>query len=82
MSALAFLASIASAQQAPTRTLVEDFRIDGVEHEFSFIFGVLPMRNGNVIVMHPGDFSGTIFSAAGAEVKKFARKGAGPGCDQ
>jgi hypothetical protein len=79
MAGVALVAASAMAQQVPTRALVEDMRIDGVEHEFSFIFGVLPMRNGNVIVMHPGDFSGTVFSVAGAEMKKFARKGAGPG---
>jgi hypothetical protein len=78
MVGVAFVAMSAVAQ-VPTRTLVEELKIDGTEHEFSFIFGVLPMRNGNVIVVHPGDFSGTVFSAAGAQVRKFARKGAGPG---
>jgi hypothetical protein len=78
--ALLFMAvARAPAQQAPPRALVEDFRIDGGENEFTWISAIVPLRNGNVLVAHRGDFAATIFSPAGAVVKKVARKGAGPG---
>lgn len=67
------------AQQAPTRTLVEDLRIDGAEHEFNRITAILPLRNGNVVVLQAGDFNAMLFSPTGSLLKRFARKGAGPG---
>jgi hypothetical protein len=78
-AALLVFASGAWAQQPPVRELVEDFRIDGGEHEFTNIYGVLPLRTGNVLVGVSGDFAATLFSPTGEVVRKFARKGAGPG---
>ena len=69
----------ARSQQPPVRELVEDFRIDGVEHEFTTIYGVLPLKTGNVLVAHSGGFAATLFSPPGDIVRTFARNGAGPG---
>jgi hypothetical protein len=69
----------AAAQQPPNRALVEEFRIDGAEHEFTYILGVIPMRDGSVVVAHTGDHAATVFSPSGAVLRKLARKGAGPG---
>jgi hypothetical protein len=63
----------------PTRTLVEDARIDGAEHEFTSILDVFPLSNGNVLVVRGGDYWASIFTTSGTLVKNVARKGAGPG---
>ncbi len=79
VSALALVASLASAQQAPTRTLIEEMKIDGNAHEWTAIRAILPLAGGGLLVAQRGDFAGMIFSRSGELVSKIGRKGAGPG---
>ena len=72
-------ARAARAQTAPTLTLVPELRIDGNDHEWSRIDAVHVAKNGNIYVRSPGDFTMWMFSPKGELVKKFARKGDGPG---
>ena len=73
------LLGAATSYAQPVRTLAEDARIDGAEHEFTSIFEVLPLSNGNVLVVRGGDYWASIFTSSGTLVKHVARKGAGPG---
>jgi hypothetical protein len=68
-----------SGQSAPVRTLVPDLTIDGQSQMFSSVQGIHVAANGTIFVRQPGDFAITAFSPSGALIRKFARKGSGPG---
>lgn len=73
--------STSSAQSGAVRELrlVEEFRIDGNDQEWSRIDAIHVAKNGTIYVRHPGDFAMSMFTARGQLVKQFARKGDGPG---
>lgn len=55
-------------------------KANGDEAEaFAAIPGATRLPNGNVLVADRGEFSLHLYSAAGNEVRKFGRKGKGPG---
>jgi hypothetical protein len=79
--AVLFVAAMAgnAEGQEPARALVEDFRIDGAQRELTVVTGILPLANGNLVVMESGDFLATLYSPNGKLLKRFLRQGEGPG---
>ncbi|MDZ4257183.1 MAG: hypothetical protein U0974_03105 [Gemmatimonadales bacterium] len=60
-------------------TATETLRIDGEDHQFSAINGVLVAPSGRIAVLQPQDHQVRFFSGEGRSLGSFGRRGAGPG---
>lgn len=63
----------------PTPAFILGRAGDGSTAEFAFASGATMLSDGNVMVTDRGDYSMYIVAPTGKVVKKFARKGEGPG---
>jgi hypothetical protein len=69
----------APAQSIPVFTLAPEWRVDAVEHDLSPIGWVAVSNSGTIAIAQPQDNHIRFFSARGAPVSTFGRKGQGPG---
>lgn len=68
-----------SPSALPVWRLVEEYRVDGNQHELTTVNHIVQARNGDVFITQQRDNQIRVFSGAGQPIRAIGRKGQGPG---